>query len=273
MAKMKEHIAFLGGGNMAEALISGLLRQDVVAPEQIRVTDIQAERCQHFTHTHRIHADADNGAAVAAADVIVLAVKPQIMHALLAEIAPALTARHLVISIAAGIPLAALEPHISGRVIRAMPNTPALVGQGVTAICGGTHATEADYATAETLLAGAGMVVRVQEADMDAVTAVSGSGPAYVFYLMEAMTEAADRLGLAPAVARDLIVQTVAGAAALVRQTGTDPATLRARVTSKGGTTAAAIAVMDEEDVHDHLVTAILSADQRARELSAISNN
>jgi pyrroline-5-carboxylate reductase len=146
-----------------------------------------------------------------------------------------------------------------------MPNTPALVGKGVAAICGDA----ADLDTAELILSAAGTVVRVEEEQMDAVTAISGSGPAYAFYLMEAMQEAADRLGLEKATADQLISATIEGAGALVRQTGEAPATLRARVTSKGGTTEAAINVMQEEDLHDHLVTAIMTAHQRARELAA----
>ncbi len=268
---IEQQVAFIGAGNMTEALVSGLLRQGMADANRIRVTDIQEDRRAYFRAAYGVQAADDNLAAVRQADWVVLAVKPQGMQEVFEAIRPAITDRHLVISIAAGVPLARIEAALGEgvRVVRVMPNTPALVGKGVAAICPGVHATEADLSVAERLLGATGRVVRVEEEQMDAVTAISGSGPAYVFYLMEAMQEAAQRLGLDEQVADLLIVHTVSGAARLVTETGQSPAELRERVTSKGGTTAAAISVMQEEDVHDHLVTAIMAAYQRAKELSS----
>ncbi len=270
--RIKQRIVFIGAGNMAEALVSGLLRREVAGMEQIRVTDIQEDRIAYFRAAYGVEGLKDNIAAVRDADVVVLAVKPQGMEEVLETIHSAITDRHLLISIAAGVPLARMESVLgeSVRAVRVMPNTPALVGKGVAAICPGRRATEEDMALTEQIIGATGLVVRVTEDRMDAVTAISGSGPAYVFYLMEAMQEAAQRLGLDETVADDLITGTVEGAARLVAETGLSPAELRERVTSKGGTTAAALAVMNEEDVHDHLVTAVMAAFQRANELSSV---
>lgn len=263
-------IGFLGAGNMAEALVSGLLKQGIAAAGDIYVSDVVAERCQYFASTFGVQAMENNMDVASATDVLVLAVKPQGMKPLLQEIAGSLAHRPLLISIAAGLPVHLFESVLGGdvRVIRAMPNTPALVGQGMTAICRGQHASAPDLDTAADLLGAVGEVVRVEEADMDAVTAVSGSGPAYIFYVMEAMLEAASRMGMDADVARSLVLRTVEGAAALALASSGDPGTLRQRVTSKGGTTAAALAVMDEEEIHDHIITAMLSAQTRAQELS-----
>lgn len=268
---LRERIVFIGAGNMAEALVSGLLRQGLAGADRLRVTDVQADRLAYFRAAYGVEGLDDNTEAVKQADVVVLAIKPQGMQSVLQAIRPALTPQHLVISIAAGVPLARMQTALGAgiRVVRVMPNTPALVGKGVAALCAGADATEDDLVFAERLLGATSSVVRVVEDQMDAVTAISGSGPAYVFYLMEAMHEAAQRLGLDDQVAGSLIAATVEGAARLVTETGQSPAELRARVTSKGGTTAAALDVMKEEEVYDHLVTAIMAAHQRARELSS----
>lgn len=272
MKKFRQRMVFIGAGNMAEALVSGVLRREVAGPEQIRVTDIQEERIAYFRAAYGVEGSHDNPAAVRDADIVILAVKPQGMEPLLQSLCGITEDRHLVISIAAGVTLGRIESALGTtvRAIRVMPNTPALVGKGVAAIAAGAYATEEDMALTEQIVGATGRVVRVSEDRMDAVTAISGSGPAYVFYLMEAMQEAAQRLGLEGNVADQLIVDTVAGAARLVAETGLSPAELREKVTSKGGTTAAALAVMKEEDVHDHLVTAIMAAYQRAAELSSV---
>ena len=272
MAGLKDiRIAFLGAGNMAEAMIAGLLREGLAQADLVRITDLVPERRDFMAKTYQVGVAENNVQAVESADVVILAVKPQGMGELLSELQAATARQPLFISIAAGITISFLEKALpaDARVIRCMPNTPALVGAGMTAICGGRAATAADLALAEEILAAAGQVVRVAEEQMDAVTAVSGSGPAYVFYLMEAMIEAAERMGLDPELARNLVKQTVSGAAALAQADATDPAELRQRVTSKGGTTAAALAVMDADEVRDHVITAVLSAQQRARELAA----
>ena len=264
-------IVFLGAGNMAEALISGLLRHQTARPDQLRVTDIAPQRCAHFQAAYGVSSESTNSEAVRNAQLVVLAVKPQGVPALLAEIREAVTAEHLLISIAAGIPSTTIEAALGGgrRVVRSMPNTPALIGQGMTALCAGSCATDADMDVAERLLRSAGRVVRVREEQMDGVTAVSGSGPAYLFYLMEAMQTAAEELGLDGRLAHELVSATLAGAAALALDADQSPAELRRRVTSKGGTTAAALAVLDENDVAAHWGAAIRAAHQRSRELSA----
>lgn len=268
---MDERVLFIGGGNMAEALISGMLRTGLAEAGQLHVTDIQPDRLAYLRAAYGVDGSSDPTTAMARADITVLSVKPQTMPEVLQTIQAHATSRHLLISIAAGFPLARIENALptATRVVRAMPNTPALVGRGITALCGGQAATETDLVLAERLMRAAGQVVRVDESRMDAVTAVSGSGPAYVFYLMEAMLRAAHELGLPREIADALVVDTVEGAACLARETGQSPETLRQRVTSKGGTTAAALSVMDEHHLFEHLVEAIHAAKQRAAELSS----
>lgn len=264
-------IVFIGAGNMAEALVRGLLAAGVARAGDVSVTDIAPARLEHFRARYGVVGGSDNAAAARTADTLVLAVKPQQLAAACAELAGALARNPLVISIAAGIPTARIEQWLGGaaRVVRAMPNTPALVGAGVTAIAPGRLATDDDLDRAERLLGAAGTVVRVAESAMDAVTAVSGSGPAYVFYLAEAMREAAARLGLAPEVADALVRRTILGAGRLLEaESATPPEELRRRVTSKGGTTEAAVSVLEERRVREAFVAAITAAAARAKELS-----
>lgn len=264
-------LVFLGAGNMAEALIKGLIAQGVVSADRIVATDVRPERLDELRARYGIGTSTDNAAAVAGADAVVLAVKPQQMAEVLAGIRAALPAAALVISIAAGKKAAMIETALGGtaRVVRVMPNTPALVGAGASAVAAGRHATDADLTLSERLLGAVGLVVRVAEDRMDAVTALSGSGPAYVFHLAESMLEAAARMGLDPAVAKQLTVQTIAGAAKLMAESAEPPSVLRERVTSKGGTTAAALAVLGERGVHPAVVDALQAACARSRELSA----
>jgi len=197
-------------------------------------------------------------------------VKPQMMGEILEGFRGSLGKKSLVVSIAAGITTTWIETRLGDgiHVVRVMPNTPALVRAGAAALCGGRWATEEDLCAAETMMCAVGIAVRVQEKDMDAVTALSGSGPAYVFHLMEAMLEAARRAGLDDAVAKKLVYATVAGSAKLAEATGVDPAELRRRVTSKGGTTAAAFEVLERKIVYHAYLEAIAAAHRRARELS-----
>lgn len=267
-----KRIVFLGAGNMAEALVKGLIRSRVVRPGQLFVTDVRPERLAYFRKHFRVQGGEDNAAAAATADVLVLAVKPQQLADLLKTIASHVPRRVLMLSLAAGFRTARIESLLPQgvRVVRAMPNTPALVGAGMAAICGGRYARPADFADAEAILGAVGQVVRVNEADMDAVTALSGSGPAYVFYFAEAMLRAARAMRLSQRTARTLIEQTFQGAARLMAETGEDPAVLRERVTSKGGTTAAALGVLTEAGVGEALERAVLAAQRRSRELSAM---
>lgn len=266
--KSQQKIVFIGAGNMAEALVKGL-RQAGVSAQSMVVTDLRAERLAHFKDTYGVAGATDNRAAAAGADTIVLAVKPQQMSEALASLADA-ASDALYVSIAAGVPTARIERELGGtaRVVRVMPNTPALVGAGVSALSAGARATPEDLDRAETLLRAVGTTVRVEESQMDAVTAVSGSGPAYVFRVMEAMERAGVELGLSNTLARTLVLETVRGAAKLALESGQPPATLREQVTSKGGTTEAALKVLNERDLVAAFAEALAAAARRARELA-----
>lgn len=265
-----QKVVFIGAGNMAEALVRGLTTSGTCSPSAMTVTDVRSERLSYFERSLGVRSAASNREAVRGADIVVLAIKPQVMGEVLSELRGVLEPKTLVISIAAGVPTVRIEAALGAgvRVVRVMPNTPALVRAGVSALCLGRWAGEADLQAAEVLMGAAGITVRVPERDMDAVTAISGSGPAYVFYLMEALAQAAQDLQLEPDIARRLIGATVEGAAKLLNETGLDPATLRERVTSKGGTTEAALRVLEDRRVREALVEAVRAAWQRAAELS-----
>jgi pyrroline-5-carboxylate reductase len=263
-------IAFIGAGNMGEALIRGLLAGKTVVPTQVIATDVRADRRDFLMKTFGVEATDDNLRAVKAADIIVLAVKPQQVGEVLAGFKSAMTKRKLVISIAAGVTSARIERELGEgtRVMRVMPNTPALVGAGAAGIAKGTHATDDDLVTTELILGAVGICVRVEEKFIDAVTALSGSGPAYVFYVTEAMSKAGVAAGLDEALAKKLARQTVYGAAKLLVESGEQPESLRRKVTSPGGTTEAALKVMAERKLVDIFAEAMQAAEKRSRELS-----
>ncbi|MFH0881116.1 MAG: pyrroline-5-carboxylate reductase [Lentisphaerota bacterium] len=273
MSLSHKRIVFLGAGNMAEAMVKGLIESGACKSGQVRVTDVSAGRLQYFSDNFGVQGMSHNRDLVADADVIVLAVKPQVFAEVLQEARPTLNRKALVISIAAGIPTARIESLLGEgiRVVRTMPNTPALVRKGITGMCAGRWAREDDLKLAEFILRAVGDVVLVEENKMDAVTAVSGSGPAYVFFLMEAMLSAAETLGLSGETAWKLVTATVDGSAELIMKTGDTAADLRKRVTSKGGTTAAALEVLEKKDVFNTVVDAVLAANRRAHELSSLT--
>lgn len=262
-------VAFLGGGNMAEALIKGLLNRSILPPARVWVSDIDRSRLDRLREAYGVHGAESNEAAVRFADVVILAVKPQVMRDALGGVA-ALAEKPLWVSLAAGWTTERIESVLGGapHVVRTMPNTPALVGEGIAGVCLGRHATEDDAATAEALLKAVGEVVRVDESQMDAVTAVSGSGPAYVFYLAEALLAGAESVGLPEAIARQLVNATIHGAARLALESGEAHHVLRQRVTSKGGTTAAALGVLEQAAVHRAFAEAVRAAHRRAGELA-----
>jgi len=266
---MESKVVFVGAGNMAKAIACGIIAADFCAPEKIVMTDIRLEHLNDLADKYGVSVSQDN-CVVQNAEIVVLAVKPQVMETVLKEIAPFLREETLVISIAAGISCAKIEALLEGtrRVVRVMPNTPALVGQGASALAAGAYATEADLDVAESILQCVGLAVRVDEKDLDAVTALSGSGPAYVFYLIESMLAAAELMGLEAETARVLAVQTVEGAARLMKDSGESATVLRERVTSKGGTTAAALRTLNEEGVSEAVVKALEAAKARSIELS-----
>ncbi len=263
-------VTFIGGGNMAEALVKGLLAGGVVPAHAVTVVDVDAGRLARFRDHYGTVTGTDAARAAERADVVVLAVKPQAMEEVLRALAGSAVASALVVSIAAGVTTTRIEAALGAnvRVVRAMPNTPALVGAGVSAVCAGRRAAGADLDTAERLLGAVGRVVRVEEPMMDAVTAVSGSGPAYVFHLAEALLAAAEDLGLAPDVARMLVAGTLFGSAKLLRESGLEAGELRRRVTSRGGTTEAALGVLGERKVSEALRAAVAAARDRSAELS-----
>jgi pyrroline-5-carboxylate reductase len=266
-------LAILGGGKIGEALLSGLLRGER-SPADVVVSEKHAERAEYLAHTYGVKA-LDVAGAAAAAATLVLAVKPQDIDALLAELRPVVGPRHLIVSVAAGIPTARIEAALAAdvSVVRCMPNTPALVDQAMTAISAGAHADEAHLAVAESLLSAVGRVVRVPESQLDAVTALSGSGPAYFFYLVESMIDAGIMLGLPRSLAAELIVQTALGSAVMLRDSGEHPVQLREAVTSPGGTTIAAIRELEAHGVRAALLAAIEAACNRSRELGSASGS
>lgn len=263
-----ERMALLGGGHMAEAIIGGLLAGGISMEKHLVAADISADRRALLEEKYGIGATADNAAAVRGADVVVLAVKPQQAAEVLAGLAGALTGKQLLVSICAGLPTAALEQWVPARVARVMPNLPALVRCGVSAICGGARATAQDLDLVEELFTAVGAVVRLPENKMNAVTALSGSGPGYVFAFLEALEANGIAMGIAPATARKMAVETVRGAAVLAAQTGEDPAELRRKVSSKGGTTLAGLAAMEAGGFSAAVAAGMQAARDRAAELA-----
>ncbi len=264
-------ITFLGGGNMAASLIGGLIADGLPA-DRMTVSDPSAERREWLSARFGVAVHEDNRQAVAGADVVVLAVKPQVMRGLLAEVRDRICESNpLVVSIAAGLRTEALLRWLGCRppLVRCMPNTPALVQSGVTALYAGEDVDEARRSLAESILRAVGITLWVEdEALLDAVTALSGSGPAYCFLLMEAMQAAGETLGLAPEQARLLTLQTVFGAAKMALESEEGPEVLRARVTSPGGTTERALAVFEEGGFRTLVQRAIEAAAERSRELA-----
>lgn len=263
-------IALLGVGMMGENLLAGLL-EGGVAPSELIGTDLRAERQQQIADTYGVTVVADNSEAVAGADTVVVVVKPYDIVAVLDGISPQLAPGALVVSLAAGVELSVLEAHLPAGtpVVRVMPNTPASVGEGMSALSGGTAATAEHLDRAAALLGAVGRVVVVPEKYLDAVTAVSGSGPAYVMYVAEAMIDAGVLLGLPRDIATTLATQTLYGSAKLLRDSGTHPTVLRENVTSPGGTTAAGLRALDDHGVKAAFLAAIEAASIRSQELAA----
>jgi len=269
---MTRKIVFVGGGNMGEALIAGLLRSGHWKPSQIIACDIRHDQLVKLQLRYKVRASADNRWAVREADIVLLAVKPQHMKHVLEEVGPVIRQNQLVLSIAAGITSSFIEKYLAKRVpvVRIMPNMPALVGMGMAGVSRGRYARRFHESTARGIMETVGKALTVSERDMDAVTAVSGSGPAYVFYVAEAMKGAGIKLGLAPHVADQLVRQTIKGAGALLAQSHEEPHTLRERVTSPGGTTEAALKVMEGAKIRAIFTKALERARDRSRELSQL---
>ncbi|MCL5270521.1 MAG: pyrroline-5-carboxylate reductase, partial [bacterium] len=263
-------LGFIGAGNMAGALLRGTVGRGGLPAAQVWACDVVADKLDEFARELGVRTTGDAVELTRAARTIVLAVKPQNILAVLDSIRGAVTPGHLLISIAAGVPIAAMAGHLppGARLVRVMPNTPALVGMGAAGAAAGPHATPRDMEATLALLRSVGIAFEVEEKDLDAVTALSGSGPAYVFRCMEALIEAGTEMGLAPEVAKTLTLQTFAGAARLAQESADGPAELRRRVTSPHGTTAAALAVFEARGLGEILRAGVLRARDRPIELA-----
>lgn len=262
-------IAFIGGGNMATSLIGGLLARDWPAGS-ITAADPSADARRHLSSTYGIRAVEDNSEAAAGADVVVLAVKPQVIGDVARGLADAAGPGALVISIAAGVPVSALSSWLGDEtpIVRVMPNTPALIGEGASALYAGDRVTGEQRELAQSIMDAAAETVWVEDEDhMHAVTAISGSGPAYFFYLLESLIAAGQAAGLPEDLARRLVLKTGQGACAMALESEEPPAELRRRVTSPGGTTEKALEILEEADTREVIRRAVLGAAERSREL------
>lgn len=268
-----KRIAVIGAGNMAEALIRGLAASGKVDGGEIVVSSRRPERAQQLAARYGAKAAPDNIACVQGAGIVLLAVKPQVMKAVLTGVAPGLPNQALVISIAAGVTTSTIESQLAQRtrVVRAMPNTAAMVGESATALCAGPHATEADLAMARSIFEMVGRVVIVDEVHLDAVTGLSGSGPAYIFLIIEALADAGVKVGLSREVALQLAAQTLLGSAHMLLETGEHPGRLKDQVTSPGGTAIAGLHTLEAGGLRTTLINAVETATRRARELGQSS--
>ncbi len=264
-----KYIAIIGAGNMAEALIRGLVQPaGDVKPEHIFASDISAERLAKLHEHYGIQTSTENTAGVQSCEIIVLAVKPQVLESVLLEIAGSVDEKKLVISIAAGVKIAVIEEIVEpARVVRVMPNLAALVHAAMTAISRGKYATDTDIAMAQEMFNAVGETVVVEERLMNAVTGLSGSGPAYVFHILNALADGGVKAGLPRDAALQLAIQAVYGATKMVIETGEHPIQLRDKVTSPGGTTIAAIHSLERDGVTAAIMNAVEAAARRAQEL------
>jgi len=264
-------LGFLGAGNMASALIRGLLHGGVLPAERITTSDVKPERLEQLHAAHGIRTTLDNHALLRESDVLVLSVKPQAIDKVLTEVGGEVRADQLVVSVAAGVPLEALEGRLpaGSRVVRAMPNMPATVQAGATAIAGGTHAGPDDLRIAKELFEAVGRVVVLEESLLDAVTGLSGSGPAYLMLIIEALADGGVKVGLHRDTALLLAAQTVFGSAKLLLETGEHPGRLKDMVTSPGGTAIAGLHTLESGALRKTLIDAVEAATKRSVELGA----
>ncbi len=284
MTEISHKIGFIGAGNMGQAMIGALIKSQCSAPSDLFVCDVIKQQTDTLQKTYGIKVLPDNSTLIKTCDVIIFAVKPQSVEQVLSGLKTAKTfketsGRKMFISIAAGTPIQKFESYIYDAIeddkkrqmpiLRAMPNTPALVLSGMSGVCANSYATKSDMQITKKILAAMGKVIECQESDMDAVTAVSGSGPAYCFYLAEAMIDAAVNLGLSPENAAEMTAATLKGAMILLENQSVSAKELRQKVTSPGGTTEAAIKVLDDNSVKKIIIQAVTTAAQRSKELSS----
>jgi pyrroline-5-carboxylate reductase len=261
-------LGFIGAGNMGEALVKGLIATKAAAPAQILVSARRRERIQEMEKLYGVRGGT-NSEVARHGDVIVLAVKPQILDQVLRDISGDVSREKLIVSVAAGVPIAAIERrlHPPMRIVRAMPNTPATVAAGATAMALGEHATDADLETAKTIFDSVGLTVVLEESQLDAVTGLSGSGPAYLFLIIEALADAGVKVGLSRRASLQLAAQTVLGSAKLLIESGQHPGMLKDGVTSPGGTAIAGLHTLEAGGLRNVLMNAVEAATRRSREL------
>ena len=278
MLKNKK-IGFIGGGNMAEAMIKGLLSASFIEAKNVFVSEPSEAKRDTLHAEYKIKVSADNRELVKKCDIIILAVKPQIFQEVLVDICSLVDSDKLVISIAAGVPISIIDDALRGdknkkfSIVRTMPNTPALVQEGVTAIASGEHVRKIDVKIAHRIFAAVGRTVDVEEDQLDAVTGLSGSGPANIFMLIEALSDAGVKMGLSREVANTLTIQTVLGSAKLARESGKHPGELKDMVTSPAGTTISGLHALEEGSLRTTLMNAVEDATLRSRELGQIALN
>jgi len=284
MTALHHKIGFIGAGNMGQAMIGALIQSGCAAPSALFINDVSQTRTEEIRKAYGVNVLPDNAAIIQTCDIVIFAVKPQSLDALLAglaaeDIPAASSGRKIFISIAAGTPIKKFEKYLyaslnlekqkDNPILRAMPNTPALVLSGMSGLCANDNATADDIEIASTILRAMGKVIHCRESDMDAITAMSGSGPAYCFYVVEAMIDAGISLGLSAEDTAELTLSTLKGALDLLENQKIPPQDLRQKVTSPGGTTEAAIAVLESRSVKQAFCEAISAAARRSRELSA----
>ncbi|MDK2784179.1 MAG: pyrroline-5-carboxylate reductase [Bacillota bacterium] len=267
---IKETLGFIGAGAMAEALLRGFIAQGLVEPKRCLVSDISAERARHLANMLKVGVAENNREVLAGADIVFLAVKPQSAPGVLEELKSSWEARHLVVSIMAGVPTSFLEPYLGqARLVRVMPNTPCLVQAGAAGIAGGSRASERDVQVVAELFSAVGKAFVLSEDLLDAVTALSGSAPAYVYMFIEALADGGVLAGLPRPVAQTLAAQTVLGAAKMVLETGEHPGSLKDRVASPAGTTIAGIAALEAGGFRGLVLQAVKAGAERSAELGA----
>jgi pyrroline-5-carboxylate reductase len=261
-------LGFIGCGNMGEALVKGLLASKAASPAQLRVSARRPERVAELVKQYGVAAGT-NAEVARQSDVLVLAVKPQILDQVLRQLSHEITKEKLIVSVAAGVPIAAIERrlHPPMRIVRAMPNTPATVGAGATGLALGEHTTDADLVTAKTIFDSVGITVVLEESQLDAVTGLSGSGPAYLFLIIEALADAGVKVGLSRRASLQLAAQTVLGSAKLLIESGQHPGMLKDGVTSPGGTAIAGLHTLEAGGLRNVLMNAVEAATRRSREL------
>ena len=272
----EKKVAFIGAGNMAEAMIRGLLKAEAVDPLDVLVTGRRAERIETLHARYGTTGFLDNREAASQADVVVLSVKPQILARIIDEIRDAIRSDALVVSVAAGMAITQISSCLpeGTHICRAMPNMPSVVGAGAAAFVCGEHMTEQDTAMAQALFESCGLAVQVSEESLlDAVTGLSGSGPAYVFMIIEALSDAGVKVGLPRRQAQKLAAQTVLGSAQLVIETGEHPGVLKDQVTSPGGTAIAGLHTLEEGGLRTTLINGVVAATERCRELAEHSKS